>query len=49
MGRWQKGKDLFWYTKEEAQSAAAQAANEARERELAEVRRKEDDLMAQAL
>ena len=44
-----QGKDLFWYTKEDADSAAALAANEARERELAAVRSKEDELMAQAL
>ena len=45
-GRWQKGKDLFWYTKEDA---ALAAANEERSREISAVKAKEEELMLQAL
>jgi hypothetical protein len=48
VGRWQKGKDLLWYTKDE-EAAAQAAADDPRARELAAIKAKEQDLMDQAL
>ena len=49
MGRWQKGKDILWYTKGEGGTEAERAAAEAKRKEMEELRAKEDELMAQAL
>lgn len=38
--RWQKGKDVYWYTREKEGDAQA-----AREKELAMVKQREEDLM----
>ncbi|KAL6771864.1 hypothetical protein ACKKBG_A28065 [Auxenochlorella protothecoides x Auxenochlorella symbiontica] len=43
-GRWQKGKDVYWYTREKEGDAQA-----AREKELAMVKQREEDLMMEAL
>ena len=42
--RWQKGKDVYWYTREKEEDEQA-----ARERELALVKQREEDLMMEAL
>ncbi|CAL5223709.1 g6263 [Coccomyxa viridis] len=42
-GRWQKGKDVYWYTREKADQDANEAA------ELLAVKQREEDLMAEAL
>ena len=46
VGRWQKGRDLLWYTRE--RGAAARAAPEIQD-EQAEIRMREDALMREAL
>ena len=40
-GRWQKGKDVYWYTRGKADQDAAEAA------ELLAVKQREEDLMAE--
>lgn len=46
-GRWQKGKDVYWYTREKTERG--EAANLAREQELAAVKQREEQLMMEAL
>ena len=40
-GRWQKGKDVYWYTRSKADQDAAEAA------EVLAVKQREEDLMAE--
>ncbi len=47
-GRWQKGKDLFWYNKAGKRATPEEAA-EQRKLELAEIRRRDEDMINAAL
>lgn len=46
-GRWQKGKDVYWYTRDKADKG--EAAAKAREQELAAIKQREEQLMMEAL
>ena len=48
VGRWQKGKDLSWYAKND-KSAAATAAAEARKEEIRRIKQAESDALSKAL
>ena len=49
VGRWQKGKDLQWYTKAGKRATTAEEQAEARRAELAEIRQRDEDLINEAL
>ena len=47
-GRWQKGKDVYWYTREKGDGVSGGAGAQ-RAAELAAVKQREQDLMLEAL
>lgn len=48
-GRWQNGKDVYWYTRDKDGAGGQEAADARRAHEMAMVKQREQDLMMEAL